>query len=354
MGPKKGTGEKGVIAEEALRSYFLEMGLFVVRGVPLSHGETLVTDIDLWLYSRPTTFTREVINVDIKRKNNPVAMQRIVWAKGLQQILGLSHCIVATTNKQPGVKEFGRKHGVSVLDGKFLDALISRYSKSENNRIDDAMIFRASRTDNKLKKWCNNALHAKSLLIKSLDFNGCNVWLSYVEFFIREILIAGKEKEFACRYLYLMVAYFLIGLDYVMQRAVFNHLPEKKEKLAEGLRYGESGSGQNNQIVNLVSKLISAKHNISESSIKSDIAKDFNSIPVEGLVEFFTKTEISSSLFGLSRSFESHAYNKEVIVPNQLPPDLKSIICVLLDFIGVNRKKFFSLFQQANQAELKL
>jgi hypothetical protein len=66
-----------------------------------------VTDVDIWLYSRPSPLTRERANVDIKRKKTPQALERIFWAKGLQQVLSLERCVVATTDTRPDVREFG-------------------------------------------------------------------------------------------------------------------------------------------------------------------------------------------------------------------------------------------------------
>ena len=74
--------KKGYQMEENLRNYFLEMGYFVVRGVKYNFKDTEGTDIDLFLYNRPTILSRERINVDIKNKKTPQAMERIFVAKG--------------------------------------------------------------------------------------------------------------------------------------------------------------------------------------------------------------------------------------------------------------------------------
>ena len=51
---------KGPKMEELLRSYFLKAGYYVVRGVPFVYEGFDVTDIDLWLYSRTSSVSREV------------------------------------------------------------------------------------------------------------------------------------------------------------------------------------------------------------------------------------------------------------------------------------------------------
>ena len=121
---EKDSGTKGSIAEEALRQYFLSLGFFVVRSIPFKYKSFDITDIDLLLYSRKNTISRERINVDIKCKKTPQAIERIFWTKGLQEVLGLDNCIVATTDKRPATREFGSLHNVLVLDGNFLTILL--------------------------------------------------------------------------------------------------------------------------------------------------------------------------------------------------------------------------------------
>ena len=57
--------KKGELAEEKLRLYFKSLGFFVVRSIECKYQGYDVTDIDLWLYSRPSPISRERTNVDI-------------------------------------------------------------------------------------------------------------------------------------------------------------------------------------------------------------------------------------------------------------------------------------------------
>ena len=107
---------KGELMEELLRYYFLEMGYFVARGVKFQYQNMDVTDIDLFLYGRPSSLTRERINVDIKNKKTPQAFERIVWANGLMRILNLDSCIVATTDSKPIITSFAQSMHTMVLD----------------------------------------------------------------------------------------------------------------------------------------------------------------------------------------------------------------------------------------------
>ena len=59
---------RGATLEELLRAFFLRAGFFVVRGVPFEHLGEELTDVDLWLYERPTGTARRVQICDIKSK----------------------------------------------------------------------------------------------------------------------------------------------------------------------------------------------------------------------------------------------------------------------------------------------
>jgi Restriction endonuclease len=116
--------DKGGQAEEVLRSYFLSQGYYVVRGVPFPYQGFDVTDIDLWLYLRPSSLTRERCCVDIKRKKTPQALERVFWTKGLREVLGMDRAIVVTTDNRPAVRNFGAANEVTVLHGEFLQRLV--------------------------------------------------------------------------------------------------------------------------------------------------------------------------------------------------------------------------------------
>lgn len=85
--------------------------------------------------------SRERVNVDIKNKKTPQALERIFWAKGLQTVLGLDSCVVATTDGRPDVRDFGLQHDVKVLDGKFL-ARLTKSAKSQQDRISEEEFLR--------------------------------------------------------------------------------------------------------------------------------------------------------------------------------------------------------------------
>jgi hypothetical protein len=114
---------RGYQMEELLRRYFIRNGYFTVRGVPFVYEGFDITDVDIWLYDRPSSVSRHRIIVDTKNRSTPRAIERIFWTKGLQKVLDVEQSIVATTDKRSAVSDFGKEQDVLILDGSFLDRL---------------------------------------------------------------------------------------------------------------------------------------------------------------------------------------------------------------------------------------
>ena len=121
MTSARAKGAKGWDLEELLRAYFLRAGFYAVRGVPLRISGEDLTDVDIWLYERPTGSSRRRQIVDAKSKNRPKAIERFLWTKGLKELLGVDGAYVATTNSRSMLRPISRKLGISLLDGADLN-----------------------------------------------------------------------------------------------------------------------------------------------------------------------------------------------------------------------------------------
>lgn len=92
---------KGPRMEELLRSYFLKTGYYVVRGVPFIYEGFDVTDIDLWLYSRTSSVSREVALVDAKNKKTRKRLNAFSGCRGCGSPQG-DQCDCGHNGKAPG------------------------------------------------------------------------------------------------------------------------------------------------------------------------------------------------------------------------------------------------------------
>lgn len=339
----KKTTNKGHLIEEALRVYFLGLGFYVLRGVEFSHKTMLTTDIDLWLYNRPSSLTRERINVDIKNKRNPQATERIFWTKGVQTILGLDNCIVATTDKRPLIKEFGDKNKVIVLDGNFLNKVKEKHLGSrftEEEFIEEIMKDSLGKISG---NWTDIIKSEKSSLLSSLDYSGCISSLENIRGFMEYSITMPQRKTSACRVSFLFISYFLIKLDYLLKDLAFYDNDARRDLLDKGMKYGNFGEKGLQNVITTAKKLAGLD---GSQNMNNQIMSEYDKLKTDILGEYFSKYDVVNKLFALAKQFENLAFSKSFENPNQLSLELKSIISVLLDYYEIKRSQFFDSFNK--------
>ncbi len=339
--------DKGGRTEELLREYFLKAGYFAVRSVPFVHEDFDVTDVDIWLYLRPSPLGRERVGVDAKDRGRPKAMERVLWAKGLQSVLGLDRAIVATTDKRPSLKAFGDRHAVLVLDGTFLAKLEGNGTPAPSERLSEEEFINsiiAGREDKLLGQWRMRLRTAKARLLTHLEFDGCNAWLEECGYFIEQIL-ASSRREGACRLLYLALSFLLVGLDFSTRNLAFEPQDARRKAIEEGFRYGSDGKAGIDRSLRLATSLVEA-YGPGGSSLSSQLrfrlGEDLQKMPAEILAEYFSRLEVTRDLFPLARAFEARAFARAFTPPSALDSQGQALLGVILDFLKVDRQRFFS------------
>ncbi len=337
---------KGEMMEEQLRNYFLNLGYYVVRGVKFRYENFDITDIDLYLYNRSASISRQRINVDIKNKKTPQAFERILWANGLMKLLNFDSCIVATTDRRESVHSFGQKHNTIVLNGNFLKKLqnIKSVIKLIDERIPEETLLNELskfRDNNQIgnKTWRDIYENCKSQLLTQLDFSGINALLPIINYFAESILTDVKKREIASRMLYLTSSQFLIMIDFIIKDIAFLEQKDREKKLSDGFKYGNLGKDGINKIVNIAIQISGNK------STSSSVLKLLDNLQIRIFKEFFANTENGKNLFNWGKQFESIGYAKHFVNPMELEPPLKAIIAILLDYFEIDRKEFFGIFK---------
>ncbi len=339
----KKSGTKGLIAEEALHIYFLSTGHFSVLNVPFNYKNYDVTDIDLWLYIKASSVSRERTCVDVKRKRTPQAMERVLWTKGLREVLGVERAIVATTDNRKETRDFGEANGVAVLHGDFLQRVIDNISTTD--RITEQKLLSVLNTpcvvDSNVE-WRRWYRSLKAILINRLNFDGCNTFLLAIKLLLEEYLATGKSSEIPLRLLYVTISYFLINLDYVSRNVAALKSDARQDFMTDGFRFGDAGRGRTVEIVEMAQHLIaeSGKADLfSKSELGNEFVRQVADYPAEILAEHFAKSESLKQLFDLARRLEAHAYSCVLLQPQYCQTDEKSIIGLLCDFLGVDRRE---------------
>lgn len=338
----KSPGGKGGEAEEALRNYFKRAGYFVVRGISFIYKTFDVTDVDLWLYGKTTDISSERICVDIKRRRSPQAMERVLWTKGLKEVLRIDRAIVVTPDNRSETRDFGTAHGVKILQGDFLQRTISQFSSTERLSEEELLLLikKPCLVDPSIE-WRSWYRHIKAKLLDRLNFDGCNSFLLAAKLLLDEYLATSKASEVPLRLLYNVVAYFLISVDFRMRGFFHLNPPVRTVILTDGFRYGEVGKKRTDEVVQMALQLLSEAGKtdlFSGDDLRSEFNKQVSEYRAEILGDYFGKTESLQNLFPLACRFEEYAFSKSLVHPHEFPSELKAIIGLICDFLEKDRK----------------
>lgn len=333
--------DKGANAEEAMRQRFLQMGYFAVRGIPYSFREFSVTDIDLWLYG-PAGVFRERINVDIKNKRTPQAIERIFWTLGAMQVLKLDRCIVVTTETNPAVVDFGKRCNVTVVDGHYLGETLRGSPLARLTEEEFAAAIRPAGAEEKAKEFQRRFEGAKKRLLTHLSFDGCNLHLLDIRRCMEELLAFPGMTPSTRRMLYLLTSYLMVTLDYLVSKAAFAEPGACREEVELGLRYGSAGRNRLDEFGKVLEGCRTSGNEEANRVISGIVARlqsGVAEVRADIIAEYITRHVGPGKLLALALAFEQVAYARECPAVANLQADLKSAIMMLVDFHGVDRTK---------------
>lgn len=332
---------KGARAEEAIRNVFRHAGYYVVRAVPYAFQGRDVTDIDLWLYGKTGVF-RERINVDIKNKKTPQAIERFFWALGVMQVLRLDRCIVVTTERNPAVVEFGRRSNVAVIDGQYLQ---DAQAKPDANRLSEEDMIAAIHPDDAEelgKELHGRYLAAKARLLTQMTFDGCNLHLVDVRKCLEHLMAYPGAQKSLRRVLYSILSYVAVTVDYIAAKMEFTDQERRRHAIESGLRYGTAGRYRLEEF----SKILAACKNPDRPEDNEVISRIVDTLKAEAgdlradmVAEYMAKQLADAGLFELAVLLEANAFAIDCPPIADLPTELKSFVMMLADFYGMERTK---------------
>lgn len=330
--------DKGGRAEEAIRYAFLQRGYFVARGLPYRYGGLDITDVDLLLYGL-TGAGREMINVDVKNKRTPQAMERTFWAMGIRAALRCDRCIVATSETNPAVLEFGRRFGVSVLDGRYLQANMSELPVdriAEEDLIDLLWVEDAAEFSGTLK---DRYLAAKSRLLLLRTFDASNAFLRDVGDCLADLLAYPSCRDAVRRVLYAISAFLCVSLDSQWARTDFSDNARRVEEIDLGLRYGSAGRQRIDDFISTLKQCRSDDPAVERviQNIERQIEDDVRELRTDMIAEFVGKT--AADLFPLARDFDAAAFAAKAPDVAGLNTRAKSLVFMLADYFSLDRVK---------------
>lgn len=356
------SGDKGYRLEELLRAYFIRAGLFAVRGVPLRLDGDDLTDIDIWLYERPTGSSRRRQIVDAKSKTKPKAIERLLWTKGLYELLGVDGAYIATTDTRPLLKTMSRRLGLLVLDGTD----IKRMAKSDQvlfpDRLSEEVIDQKIRDFDKPRKnkdTQNGYADLKSALIDNFGSGTVNRSLEHFGKF-SEIAVVSHPvslgSEVGIRLAYIAASFTAIAMDAALTKVSFKSFDERRNTILNIIRFGADDEDAGLEKVRIATALVeqyAPNGRALSQTISQAIRNDFSKVPAEIIADFVLVHLKSDGLFRVARSLELRAFSKDLLGFDDLPVEEKSFLGALLDFSGMDRSSFAKAWKSSPTAIAK-
>ena len=353
------TDKKGYVLEELLRAYFLRTGFFVMRGVPFTFLEENLGDVDLWLYDRPTGTSRRVQFCDVKSKNHPKAIERIFWTNGLSDALNFDGAYVATTDKRKNIRLLAAKVDIQLIDGIDIQRIRDSPNVLYADRISDEVLVQELKlVDKELRNKNLQETRVKILSSLSAGFGAPSAVraLDCFHDLAREVVHShpdSKAARAAGRLTYLAGAIVCESLDYVSIGAAFRTLSERRELILNAVRHGVLSDYDGQQALKLALTLVE-KYAPGGSATARDVEVgfrgDLENIPAEIIADQAVKLLTDNKLFHTGLDFEKACYSIEPPPFDSLGLEAKSMLGALLDYAGVDRRRFAQAWKTQEDA----
>lgn len=342
----KGTSDnvdKGGLAEEALREYFRGLGSFVLRGVPVKEGTEMVTDIDLWVYTRSSPLSRHLTIVDIKNKKRGKAFERAIWLKGLQAAVGADDAVIATSGARDSAFKFANRLKIKVLSSSVFDAIVKRYA-ADGNRVPfeevDAQWRKTTLGTSNVSALIESA---KLEVAKGIDFGALNRWIDDAVKLINE----ARDRERSApgpitRAFYFCCALVAIAADYLGREHALSDHEARKEHFKSGMIFGQPDDEAAKKYLHFAETVATDffdQSGAAAAQIRSGFERAVADMPVEGLVEFFSRANSGFELFKAAQALEEAAFSRRVSRPADLSVEAKVVIGLISDYGGIRRSE---------------
>jgi hypothetical protein len=339
---------KGAALEEVLRAYFLRAGFFVIRGVPFRFADEDLTDVDLWLYERPTGTSRRVQICDIKYKQRPNAVERIFWTSGLADALEADGAYVATTDKRKSLRSVAEKLDLQLIDGTDIQRIQSSQTVLYTDRIGDEQLIQQLQSVD--KEFRNKKLQEARIDILSALSEGFGApsAVRALEGFSRLAAAAvsyhpdSKAARAAGRLAYLAAAITCESLDYVSVGAAFRTLDERRELILNAVRLGALSNEDGQQTLKLALALVEKYAPGGKGTaiaVETSLKNDLERIPAEIVADQAVRLLKADQLFFAGRELEMASYHAALPPFDALSVQTKSMLGALLDYAGVDRER---------------
>jgi hypothetical protein len=350
------SGGKGFKTEELLRAYFLKAGFFVVRGIKLKIKDTELTDADLWVYERSATLARRRTVIDIKDKKRSQAAERLFFVSGLAQILGVEGAGVATTDKNPLLRDLARKSKILWIDGDDLQRLKKSDKVLYPDRLSEEEMFdKIDQLDKSRggRRYRILAEDIKSSIGDRFGVSSANCAIEAFQVVAVEAIKSHPKSvsaEMLTRLAYFSCSLAAASLDFASADSALRPTEERCKLMSNAIRFGENAQDtfQKLEWTELALREYIENGASIAKKIKGKFLNDAGAFPAEDLAEIVIKLSNTNKLFEVAKALEAAAFRIYPVCFDDLATDAKSFVGAMLDFCSLDRRYFSDAMSKAN------
>ena len=341
--------EKGAATEEILRAFFLRRGFFAVRSIPLSFRNHELTDVDIWLCGRSAGGSRRVLVCDVKDKQRPKAVERILWTKGLVSFLNADGAYVATTDKRQNLRELADRLGVQLIDGNDIRRIKADKSIVYPERLSDEELIGQLNAADESRRSTELKELREAILGALAEGFGTRSACRALELFASAAASAvsyhpnSDSARAAGRLTYFAAAVVSVSLDYVSKETVVQTAEERRRRILDTVRFGRLRDDVGQRALDMALLLVSKYAPGGKTAAKAVELKlegELAQIPAEIVADQAARLLNQGDLFGVARDLEMSTYRREVPTFDCMQTSTRALLGAFLDYAGIERERF--------------
>lgn len=273
-------------------------GYLVRRNYSISTSAGLhqITDVDILGLKYEVGFTKKVFIIECKNRKRTVPIDRILWLRGLKEIIGAQLASLIVPNVKWDIKDYGYKRGIKVIDFVNFDSLETALNvdKSEFFGLGDYRYYEPLYSQWQSMLSSQNRLHITynflSTEARNINpYKGINRLFSEMQWLMSSLDGSNKARsDFSLFLLYEIVILMAVYLLQICEYCQILNQSERQEYLNKSLTYVDWNKEKAENLL-LSSWKVAARLSKEQLGKEIQIPKEFNTFPrpefTDGIIE---------------------------------------------------------------------
>jgi hypothetical protein len=183
---------------------------------------------------------------------------------------------------------------------------------------------------------------AKVEISRGVSFPALNHWVDEAAKLLKLSVEYESKPGPLTRATYLCCALVGVGADYLGKEQSLADVSMRQEFFRQGLLFGRTDASASKSYVDFAENVITEFFDSSGAAaarVRTGFEAAIENMPIQGLVEFFSKPNVGMELLRGAISLEAACFSRVIPHPSQLGSlEAKTIIGLVSDYAGLRRK----------------